>query len=459
MVRRGAPYCLWLLAAAVGMLAAAEALSEPVPPLPPATTVELQPGASGIEEPWSLHLQVTVATQAHPAFYALYSGSNSMRPSAEVATSVVGDLFLAARLWPGAAVYFQPEIVGGLGLSTTLGVSAFPSGEVYRVGNPTPNVILARLFLRQWINLGGNSVQVEGGPGQLAAVHDSKVFTLTVGRLAANDQFDNNPVSDDPHTRFDSWGLWESAAWDYPADTHGYDWGLTADLTIDWWSVRAGVFLEPLYANQEVFDWNILRSQGLAAEWEGRWAAAVHPGAARFLVFLNTARMGVYEQAINDPRFNTNVTATRAYGRQKWGFAASVNQELARGLNLFVRVSWDDGATETWAFTEIDSSLAAGVVQMGWRWHRPNDALGVGAVSSLLSNPHRFYLASGGYGYIIGDGALTHYGPETLGEVFYQCAIVPNFSFGGVYQLIVNPAFNRDRGPINVFTLRMQVAF
>ncbi len=457
MFPKGAPYRVLLPAIVGGLLAAKAARADPNPPLPVAKVSEVAATeATGIEEPWSLHFQMTVATQAHPTFYALYSGKNSMTTGAQAATSVVADLYGAARLWPGAAFYIQPELAGGLGLSSTLGVSAFPSGEVYRVGDPTPTIVLARSFLRQWINLGGGVVSVQDGPGQLAGTHRSKLLTLTVGRLAANDQFDNNPVSNDPHTRFDSWGLWESAAWDYPADTRGYTWGFTADLTLDWWSVRAGLFLEPLYANQMVFDWDIFRSQGWAAEWEGRYSET---GAVRFMVFLNVARMGVYEQAITEPQFDTNVTATRAFGRQKYGFASSMNQELARGLSMFARVSWDNGTTETWAFTEIDSSLAAGLVQLGWRWGRPNDAVGLGAVSSLLSNPHRFYLASGGYGYIIGDGALTHYGPETLLETFYQCALLPNFSFGGVYQLIINPAFNQDRGPINVFTARAQATF
>jgi high affinity Mn2+ porin len=449
---------LWL-PAATALFAAAVAQAQVNAPLPPAQVKEVAP-SEGINELWSIHAQVTVATQAHPSFYAAYSGQNSMTAPAEAETSIVGDLYLGLRMpWPGAAFYFQPEVSGGLGLSATLGVSAFPSGEVYRVGNPTPAVVLARAFIRQWFGLGGGTVQVEDAPGQLAATRDRDVFTITFGRFSANDQFDNNPVSNDPHTRFDSWGLWQSAAWDYPADAHGYTWGVSLDLTLDWWSVRAGWFLEPLYANTNVYDWDFFRSYALTGEWEGRYHLGEHPGAFRFLLFYNVARMGNYVEATDDPQFNHQIAATRVYGNQKYGFATSVNQELAKGLNGFVRLSYDDGATETWAFTEIDRSLAAGLVQMGWRWSRPDDALGIGAVASLLSNQHRFYLASGGYGFIIGDGALTHYGPETLGEIFYQCQVVQNFSFGGIYQLILNPAFNRDRGPINVFTFRAQVAF
>ena len=75
------------------------------------------------EERFSLHYQATVATQWHPSFPARYSGNNSFESGAESATSVVMDLFAGARLWPGAEVYFQPELAGGRGLSSTLGVA------------------------------------------------------------------------------------------------------------------------------------------------------------------------------------------------------------------------------------------------------------------------------------------------------------------------------------------------
>jgi len=406
----------------------------------------------------SLHFQATVATQTHPSFSAAYSGRNSMSPDAESATSVVMDLFAGLRLWSGAEVYFQPELAGGRGLSSTLGVAAFPSGEVYRVGNPTPTIIPARIFLRQIFGLGGGRVPVSGAPNQLAGERGGDALTVTVGKVSIPDFVDNVPLSNDPHTHFMSWGLFASAAYDYPADTRGYTWGVAADLSIAWWSVRAGMFLEPQYANLLPMEWDIRRARGLVAEFEGRFALAGRPGAARILGFLNEARMGSYRQALEDPSAGLDVTATRAFGRTKVGFAASANQDLGEGLGAFVRVSYNDGANETWAFTEIDRSAALGIVQSGSRWNRPEDEAGVGLVVSGLSNLHRRYLAAGGFGFLIGDGAL-RYGPEVLGEVYYRLALTREVSLGANYQPILNPAFNRDRGPIHVFTGRAHVAF
>jgi len=416
-----------------------------------------EPGAAAGEERFAVHFQSTIATQAHPAFSARYSGRNSLQPGAESATSVVTDLFTGARLWSGAALYLQPELSGGRGLSSTLGVAAFPSGEVYRVGNPTPTVSVARLFLRQVVGLGGGRVAVDSEPNQLAGLRDRDRLTLTVGKVAVPDFVDQVSLSNDPHTHFMSWGLFASAAYDYPADTRGYTWGAAADLSIGWWSARAGMFLEPKEANQLALEWRISEARGLVAELEARYALLGQPGAARILGFLNVARMGSYRQALEDPRFGLDVTATRAPGRTKAGFAASAEQALGGGLGMFARVSYNDGANETWAFTEIDRSLALGAVQSGARWGRPGDEVGVGVVVSGLSSLHRRYLAAGGYGFILGDGAL-RYGPEVLGEAYYRLALTQEISAGVSYQPILDPAYNRDRGPVQVVTGRLHVA-
>lgn len=463
----------WLAASvlAAGLASARASASERARPLAPAAeqpdaAAPAQgsppagpgPGAAGAkpDERFSLRFQATFATQWHPYFSAPYSGRNSMRPGAESATSVVADLFTGARLWKGAEGYFQPEIAGGRGLSSTLGVAAFPSGEVYRVGDPTPTVVVGRVFLRQVIGLGGGTVRVEPGPNQLAGSRDRDALTITLGKVATTDFFDRNPLSDDPHTRFMSWGLWASAAYDYPADTRGYTYGLAADLSIDWWSARFGAFLEPLTANGMDLEWDLAKARGLAWEFEARYAIAGRAGAARVLAFLNTAEMGSYEQALRASPSAPDVTATRANGRTKAGFAASANQDLGGGLGAFLRLSYNDGANETWAFTEIDRSIALGAVQSGARWGRDEDEAGLALVVSGLSDAHRRYLAAGGFGFILGDGGLS-YAPEVLVEAYYRCALTRWLSVGVNYQPIFHPAYDGDRGPVHVFTGRVHV--
>jgi high affinity Mn2+ porin len=205
-------------------------------------------------------------------------------------------------------------------------------------------------------------------------------------------------------------------------------------------------------------EWDVTKARGLFGEVEGRWTLGGLPGAARALAFLNTAHMGSYDAALALSPTSPDVTATRATGRTKSGFATSANQELGGGLGAFLRVSYNDGRNETWAFTEIDRSIAGGLVQAGSRWGRPDDEAGLAVVASGLSEPHRRYLAAGGYGFIIGDGAL-RYAPEIVGEIYYRAAVTREVSVGVNYQPIFHPAYNADRGPVQVLTGRVHVAF
>jgi high affinity Mn2+ porin len=406
----------------------------------------------------SLHYQATTSTQAHPDFHAPYSGANSLNAEAEAATALVMNLAADAKLWPGGELLLNPELSGGKGISRTVGVAAFPSGIVYRVGDPSPTVYLARLVVRQSIGLGGGRLEAPGGANLLAGTHDRDELTISAGRLALTDVFDANAYAHDPTTQFFNWALFASGAWDYPADTRGYTWGVLSDLRVADWSLRMGVALLPKTANGLDMEWNLTRSHALIVEGERRYSLAGRRGSARVLVFVNDAPMGSYEQAVNDPAANLEVAATRVRGRTKSGFAANADQELASGLGAFVRVSYNDGNNETWAFTEIDRSLALGLVKNGAPWSRPDDDFGVAVVIDGLSMPHRNYLASGGYGFILGDGQLD-YGAEVVGDVYYRAQLTREMALSGVYQPIVNPGYNRDRGPVHVFSTRFRVAF
>lgn len=413
----------------------------------------------GEEERYSFHFQSTMATQYHPSFSAKYSGQNSLSSDAESATALVSTVYADVRLWPGAELLVNPEISGGKGLSKTLGVAAFPSGIVYRVGDPAPAVYLARLALSQTIGFGGGRVINEAGPNELAGTRDRNQLALTVGRISVTDVFDANRYANDPTDHFFNWGLFASGGWDYPADTRGYTWGALGDLAIDWWSVRLGFALEPKQANAPELDWRIMKSHGLMAEYEARYAIAGLPGAWSLLAFYNAASMGSYQQVLSDPaRYGNDITRTRVDSRKKYGFALSMEQQLMHGLGAFMRLSANDGATESWAFTEIDRSLAIGVVQDGELWHRDRDELGAAVVVNGLSPEHHRYLAGGGYGFILGDGAL-NYGAEVVSDLYYKLSLLDSMSFAAFYQPIVNPGYNRDRGPVHVFTGRLHVAF
>jgi high affinity Mn2+ porin len=424
------------------------------------------PDADGALAPppdwYSLHYQFTAATQYHASFSERSpppQGSNSLSPDAESATAFVTTLYVDARLWRGAELLLNPEMSGGRGLSKTLGVAAFPSGIVYRVGDPAPAAYVARLAISQTFGLGGGKVVNESGPNELAGTRDRDVLAITVGRFSVVDVVDGNRYANDATTEFFNWALFASGAYDYPADTRGYTWGALADLAKGWWSLRGGIALEPYYANLAQMDWRIQKSHGLMAEYEVRYALRGRPGASSLLLFWNTARMGSYEQVLADPAaYGNNVAATRADGRNKYGFALSVEQQLTNTMGAFMRLSWNDGHTESWAFTEIDRSFAVGATQNGKPWRRPNDIIGAAVVVDGLSPWHERYLAGGGYGFIIGDGSL-NYGLEVVGDIYYKLQLSEALAVSAIYQPIINPAYDRDRGPVQVFSARLHVAF
>jgi high affinity Mn2+ porin len=411
------------------------------------------------DEWYSIHYEFTGITQYHPSFYAPYSGPNSLGADAEDATAFVTTIFSDTRLWPGSELLFNPEMSGGRGLSKTLGVGAFPNGIVYRVGDPAPAVYLARLAISQTFPLGGGKLTNEHAKNELAGTRDKNQLAVTVGRLSVIDVLDANRYANDATDQFLDWALFASGAYDYPADTRGYTWGVLADLAYGWWSLRGGIALEPMYANLETMDWRVDKSRGLMAEYEARYKVGNMRGAWSLLGFVNQARMGSYEQWLAKPSaYPDGIVDTRADGRTKYGFALSLEQQLNRTLGAFMRLSWNDGHNESWAFTEIDQSLALGVVQEGLAWNRPGDEIGAAVVVGGLSPWHRRYLEEGGTGFILGDGKL-NYGPEVISDLYYKFRLTEYLSLSAFYQPIVNPGYNQDRGPVHVFSGRFHVAF
>jgi high affinity Mn2+ porin len=414
--------------------------------------------SSGANTWYTLHFQQTTVTQAHPAFRSEYDGAGSLRRVAETETTITSTLFAGLSLWKGAELYLNPELSGGSGLSTAFGVAGFPNGEAFRVGSAKPVLYPARLFLRQTINFRGGEERVDKGPNAIAGSRSSHRLTVTIGKFGIADIFDNNKYTHDPRTQFFNWALMNSGAWDYPADTRGYTWGLSLEYTRESWTIRGASVLVPREANGLAMDTHVAKSHGFALENELRYDALGRPGTIRLLVFLNSARMGDYDEAVAANPTAPVVSDTREYGRTKYGFAIGVEQELADGLGAFTRLSWNDGKHETWAFAEIDQSLAIGAVLNGARWTRSLDEVSVALVLNGISGPHRRYLAAGGYGFMLGDSRLD-YGLESIAEAYYKLHIIEHLTASVDYQLVVNPAYNRDRGPVNIFGVRSHVEF
>lgn len=406
---------------------------------------------------WSIHAQMTLIPQYHFPFPAKYSGTNSMLTQEPTRASFTSTLYIGRRLWKNAALYFNPEAAGGRGLSDAYGIAGFPNGETFRVGTPELRLFTARLYFEQKFGIGKENVYRKNDLNQLSGTAPRSYFLIRIGKFGLADFFDLNAFSHDPRTQFFNWSLMSNGAWDYPANVRGY----TNALQLEWrkkdLAVRYCVAQEPIDANGPDLDYHIWQTQGHLLEIEKSYTLFHQAGTIRLLGFWNNARMGNYLESIKNNPTAPDIKDSRQYGRAKKGFGLNIEQNFSDHLGGFLRIGWNDGKNETWAFTEIDNSFSAGVVWQGNAWKRPLDQLGIAIAWNGISNDHAQYLKAGGYGFIIGDGAL-NYGRELIAEINYNFHIpMLFFTLSPDYQFILHPAYNKDRGPVHVVGLRLHL--
>lgn len=405
---------------------------------------------------WQVHAQATLVTQEKGPAPAPYQGANSLQPDAERATSFTSTLMIGLRPWAGTEFYLDVEGAAGKGVSSVLGMAGAPNGETYRVGNPEFRAAVARALIRQTFDLGGESQAVADDAHQLQGRRSSRRIVLHLGKYSVTDVFDANSYAHDPRTQFLNWTLMGHGAWDYPADTRGYTWGCAVEFFWDAWALRLGRFVEPKEANQMQMDPNFAHAHGDAVELEHDHELGGHPGAIRLMAYRNLAQMGSYAESLARSPQAPDITATRAPGREKQGLGLNLEQGLTQDLGAFLRASLNDGRNETWAFTEVDRSLSLGLSLKGSAWHRGQDTLGAAYVQNALSPEHRAYLAAGGLGFLLGDGAL-NYALEQILEAYYAFAFTPHFTASLDLQRAWHPAYNADRAAVTLGALRLHL--
>jgi high affinity Mn2+ porin len=423
-----------------------------------ATTAET--GSASSAQSWSLRGQFTGVTQYHPAFRSPYRGPNSLDPGNSGRETLDLTLYAGVRLWSGAAVYANPEVDQGFGLSTSVGLAGFSSGEAYKVGSSDPYLRLHRLFLRQVLGLGAGDDQIAPGANQLSGPQSADNVTLTAGKFSAVDVFDTNRYAHDPRADFMNWAVIESGAYDYAADAWGYSYGAAAEWTQSWWTLRGGAFALSRVPNERELDRSFKQFE-LVAEAEERHTWLGHPGKLKLLAFNNRGRMGPYEAALS-VALKTGAapdTAAVRHMASRPGIAVNLEQEIGSDLGVFARASSNDGGKEAFDFTEINRSWSAGGSLTGNRWGRPRDTLGVAAAINRLSSAARRYFAAGGIGILIGDGRLPDYGREKILETYYSARLCDLLTVSADFQYVVNPTYNADRGPVSIFGLRVHAEF
>jgi high affinity Mn2+ porin len=410
-------------------------------------------------ERWNLFFQATSIGQYHGTFYSPYAGPFSLQDYPERDVSLTTTLFSGFRLEKNTELYFDPEIAGGRGFSGVNGLANSSNGELPRVETAAPKPYLARLYITHDFGFGSETEAVESDENQLAGERPMNRYTVVAGRFTVTDFFDNNRYSHDPRTQFTGWAVMYNGAWDYPADVRGYTWGWMHEFHTRHWSIRYASAAMPRFANGLRFDRRLFVNRGDVVEGEYRYTARKHAGVVRAMPYLNHANAGNYAEAIREAALNggtPSVIATRRNGTMKYGLGLNLEQELTGDIGVFARLGWNDGKTESFAFTAMDRLATGGISITGKRWRRPFDTVATEFTAAGISGVHALYLARGGYDFLIGDGRL-QYGPECIEETYYNARVVPGFFAAIDLQHVSNPAYNQDRGPLWIASLRLHI--
>jgi high affinity Mn2+ porin len=413
--------------------------------------------------PQWLGAQYTFVDQHQSAVHSPYAGALSLHARNDTARSHTFGAYFGVALPAHLQFYFDVEMFRGEGVSGATGLGGLTNGDVIRAGvsGLGHGAYVARRYLQWSLPLDDGSEPVERAQDRLPGTQATRRIEVKLGKMAVNDDFDKNRYANGTRTQFMNWDLFNNTAWDFAADTRGYTEGLVLAWINPLWSLRYGIYRMPFEANGQRLESSLRHARGQQAE------LTLQPDAdgwvLRLLAFQNVARMGSYREAIALAQASgqpPDVHANDRPGRHKYGYAINGELPLADhgDTGLFARAGWNDGRNESFVFTEVDRTLSGGIQLSGVHWGRAADHLGVAFAINALSPAHRDYLAMGGAGFTLGDGAL-NYAREQIVEVYYNYAPCDHVTLSPDLQLIRNPGYNRDRGPARFIGLRAHLEF
>jgi high affinity Mn2+ porin len=407
--------------------------------------------------------QANFIFQTHPPFPADYSGKNSLSPNYEKATSRVLTLYTGVRLNHSTELLVDIEEAGGTALSTGLGLAGNTDLDIVRNPSLSKEPYLGRGMIHKVFALSKDKVENQRSYLSLFDELPRRRLEVRFGKFSVPDFFDLNSVGSDTKFQFINWTTDNNGAYDYAADTRGYTVGATADYEDRNWGFRFGEALMPKVANGIDLVWKPWQAHAENFEYELRHGLIrKKAGVFRLLAYTNYANMGIYRRAIADFEAGLtpipDITGHPWHITRKYGFGVNLEQNLLPNLTAFARFGWDNGKTESFAYTEVDQTVAGGLGANGAWWHRKQDRAGIALVSNAIKKDHQNYLADGGYGFLLGDGAL-NYGRENIVETYYTVHVWRGIYLAPGLQHIVDPGYNRDRGPVLVPSFRAHVEF
>ncbi len=243
--------------------------------------------------------QANFIFQTHPDFHASYSGTHSLSPNYEKATSRVLTLYTGVRLNNSTEFLVDIEEAGGAALSTGFGLAGAPNLDIVRNPLLSKAPYLGRGMIHTVIALSDDKVENERNFLSLFDELPRRRLELRVGKFSMPDFFDINSVGSDTHFQFENWTVDNNGAWDYAADTRGYTVGLTADYEDRNWGFRFAEALMPKVANGIDLVWKPWQVHAENFEYELRHGVIPkRAGVLRLLAYTNSANMGIYRDQV-----------------------------------------------------------------------------------------------------------------------------------------------------------------
>jgi high affinity Mn2+ porin len=425
----------------------------------------------------NIHAQTTYTWQGYPAFKqapgSVLPGTLGFANGGEGRSIGEGTIYVGYRLpWNGAEFWINPEIDQGLGVGNSIGVSAFPNGESFKIGSSEPYAKVQRAFIRQTIDLGGEKQNVPADINQFAGTQTADRLVFTFGRMSPLDVFDTNKYAGNAKTQFLNWGNLYALTFDWGGDAWGYGWGATGEWYHGNWTYRLGWFDTELSAIADntpaSTDYGVdptFKQFDIMAEIEHRHDLWGQPGKFKLDVNLISANLGTYGNAIAQASSPCALAVSggvpapalscvRTYTK-KVDVHINIEQAITPDIGVFSRVGWAPGYIEDLAVTDSNLFVSGGVSVLGRKWGRPEDTIGIAYIYNKISQAEQQYLALGGLGSFVGDGQLANPRAENVLEAYYSWQLNPATSVTFDYQFFANPGSNGDRGSMNLFATRV----
>ena len=399
--------------------------------------------------------------QGYGPIHSPYASPQSLPGGGQFQATWTTTAFLGAKLWDGGEFYFNPELAQGFGLNGTLGLAGFSNGEAQKAGAPFPKIRAQRYYLKQTFGLGGEQEEVEDAPNQLAGKRDIDRVTLIVGRFAVGDFFDGNSYAKDPRADFMNWAMWASAAYDFPADLPGYTRGAVVELNRKDWAIRAGLFQVPSAPNSDVLTF---KTGGTRRRIRG---ASFDLRAARQIARRRLRQQRQHRQLPASGGSRRRKSGTRHQRHRHRDSAHAASNTASTSISSSRSSTTSDCSRGQAGTTARTRSCPSPTSTAACRAAcRSRAAVGDGrttrSASAAPSTACRPRIATfsppAASGLLIGDGQL-NYRTERILEAYYAYSVIKGVTMTADYQLITNPAYNADRGPVSIFSGRLHAEF